>query len=123
MSNYYLALLVTIAIESMVLWLFLRRGPHEIVFFVTLITCCTLPIATYFYQNTPVGELVAFSDSGISVEYPNAIYDFLAIEIGVVFAESGLIAALFELRYNKAWLYSLAANITTASLALVVFGT
>ena len=101
MSPYLVSMVSTICIESMILWLFLRKEELlKILFYEILITCFTLPIAYYCYLNL--------------------IHSFVAVEAGVVFVESILIMALFELKYREAFVYSLAANTATAVLGLII---
>lgn len=101
MSRYLVSMFSTICVEFIILWLFLRKEPLKILFYEILISCFTLPIATYWYQNL--------------------IHSFLTIEAGVVFVESILIMALFEFEYSKAFARSLTANTATAVLGLIVF--
>lgn len=101
MVQFLLSLLLTIVVEFIILWIFIRRKPLKILFYEVLINCFTLPIATYVYQNF--------------------LTNYLIIESSVVLVESILIMVLFEVKYHQAVLYSFIANATTALLALILF--
>lgn len=101
MDQNIAALLVTICAEFIILWLFFRIEPLKIFFYAVLINCFTLPIATYVFQNVFSG--------------------FLIIEAGIILVEAVLIAALFKIKFTRAFLYSFIANAITAIIGLTMF--
>ncbi len=101
MINNVLSLVLTIIIEYVVVWFFVRKNPLRIFLYVVLINSVTQPLANYFYQN--------------------AFNNFWLIELMVVLAESVLIMWLLEIKYKKAIIISLSANFVTALVSLIFF--
>ena len=99
--NILIPLVLTILIEFVIIWLFLKENPLRILFYSAIINCLTLPLATYGYNYIKSNMLL--------------------IEILVVFAESLLIMFLFKLKYQKALLISAAANVVTAFVGVIIF--
>jgi hypothetical protein len=103
MTVYILSLVLTTAVEFLVLWLLTRRPVRQVLIYSILVNALTQPIATYVYQNV-IGVL-------------------WLVEVGVVLVESVIIMLLFKFRYGRAALLSLAANSVTTLIAILWFGT
>lgn len=88
--------LLTVIIEFVIIWLFIRKEPEKLLFYSFLVNSITLPLATYGYNYI----------------YPNLIL----IEALVFLGETLLLKLMLEIDYSKAILISLVANITTAML-------
>lgn len=95
------SLIITILIEFIVIWFFIKKNIPQLFLYTILINSFTLPIATYVYQNI--------------------LSNFLFIEIIVVFLESFLIMWLLEIKYIKALLVSFVANLLTSMISLLFF--
>lgn len=96
-----ITLAITILIEFLVIWLFLRGRLTEILLYSTLINCLTLPLATYGYNYL--------------------VHNLVLIEVLVILAESLLIMLLFKIKYTKALLISAVANLVTALVGFLLF--
>jgi len=101
MIQYLLALLITILVEFVIIWVFIRKEPSKLFLYSILMNSFTLPIATYGYQDI--------------------LNNLFVIEILVVFAESILIMLLLRIRYVKALCISFIANLITALISLLFF--
>ena len=110
--KYLVPLLITIAVEYIILLLFIRKKPLLVFFFCVLINTFTQPLATVFYRYL----LVDFS---YTLLLPEQI-PFFIVEICVVLIESVLIMLLFKLKYLKSLLISIVANFITAILSFVL---
>lgn len=96
-TDLIVSLLITIATEYLVYILILRKEPLKLAVYSTLVNSSTLPLATYGYWYV-LGNL-------------------LIIEIIVVLAETPLLKNLIELKYRKALLLSILANLPTAVMS------
>jgi len=100
MTHYLIAWFITVMVEFLILWLFVREDPEKLLLYPILINSFTLPLATYSYQNIL-----------------NNIY---IIEIGVILVESILIMLLLQIKYKNAFLISLTANFVTAVIGFLM---
>ncbi|MBI5459154.1 hypothetical protein [Methanobacterium sp.] len=94
MYNLIIAWILTLFIEFLVIWLFIRKEPLKLLFYSFLINSITLPLATFTYIYL----------------YPS----FFLTETAVFLAETVLLKLLLEIDYPRALSISLAANIITA---------
>jgi hypothetical protein len=101
MLTFISSLVVTIILEFLVFWIFIREYPAKIFLYSVLINSFTLPLALYSYYNL--------------------IPHLLVVESLVVLSESFLIMLLFEVKYFKALIMSLVANLATAVVGLLFF--
>jgi hypothetical protein len=95
------SLLLTILIEFFILFIFLRENPVRILLYTILINCLTLPLATTGYHYV--------------------ISNLILIEIMVIITETLFFRFLFKIRYTKAFTVSLAANLVSAVMGLLIF--
>ena len=95
-----ITLLITIAVEFLVLWALTRRRPAWLLLSSLLVNCLTQPVASELYRRGTLG--------------------FWPLEAVVCLAESVLLMALLPTRYRRALLLSVAANGSTALLSLVL---
>jgi hypothetical protein len=95
------SLLLTILIEFFILIIFLRENPVRILLYTILINCLTLPLATTGYHYV--------------------ISNLILIEIMVIITETLFFRFLFKIRYTKAFTVSLAANLVSAVMGLLIF--
>lgn len=95
------ALIFTIFVESIIIWLFIKKEPHKIFFYAVLINSFTVPVATYTYQNI--------------------LNNFLFIEFFVFILEVFLIMLLLEIKFKKAVLVSFMANFVTSAIGFLFF--
>jgi len=86
--------ILTLFIEFLVIWLFIRKEPLKLLFYSFLINSITLPLATFTYTYL----------------YPS----FLLTETTVFLVETVLLKLLLEIDYPRALSISLTANIITA---------
>ena len=96
------ALILTILMEYAVYLFLIRKDPLNLFLYSFLINAFTNPLFNYLYN-----------------------YEFHALyplEIAVAIVESILIFFLMELSYPKALLVSLASNLASFLLGLVIFG-
>lgn len=100
MIHFIFALFTTIIVEFLILWFFIKNDYKKLFFYSLLINSFTLPLATYFYQNI--------------------FHDLYIIEISVILVESILIMLLLEIKYKKAFLFSLIANSFTALIGFLI---
>jgi hypothetical protein len=100
MQGYLILWLLTVVIEFIIIWAFIRDKPLKLLFYSFLINSFTLPIATYSYINI--------------------ISNWLIVEICVTLAESVILKLLLETKYRNALLISTAANSATALLGLLL---
>ncbi len=96
-----LPLVLTIIIEFIILFIFIKKNPFRLLLYSLLINSITLPVATYFY-------LAFRSYLGI-------------IEILVFLTESLLLKWFLKVEYKRALLISFVANLTTFLLGLIFF--
>lgn len=98
MYNLLFPWIITVIIEFLVFWLFIRKEPLKLFLASILINSVTLPIATFIY--------ISF--------YSNLIL----IEAAVFFVEIVLVKVILGVDYKMSILISLVANLTTALLGL-----
>ena len=113
-----LALITTVTIEFIVIWLFYKKKPLAVALYVLLINCITVPTATYIYHYILSNYLYAEIHKFLII---NTLITFLLIEIIVFFTESILINKIFKVSYKKALIYSASANGITAAISLLFF--
>ena len=92
--------ILTLFIEFLVIWLFIRKEPLKLLFYSFLINSITLPLATFTYIYL----------------YPS----FLLTETAVFLAETVLLKLLLEIDYPRALSIALVANIITALLGFFI---
>lgn len=92
--------ILTLFIEFIVIWLFIRKEPLKLLFYSFLINSITLPLATFSYLYL----------------YPS----FLLTETLVFLVETVLLKILLEIDYPLALSISLVANIITALLGFYI---
>jgi len=109
MPVYITALGLTIAVEFFVYLVYIRQKPLQLLFYSLLINCLTQPAAYYFYNQLIIQT---------SVSSPVNVY-FIIIEIVVFLAESLLIMLLLRVKYPKALIISLSANLVTALMSFL----
>ncbi len=109
MQTYFTALLITIAVEFAVYYLFIRSKPLKLLSYSLIINCLTHPIAFYFY-----------SEYSIKYELNNNlnIY-FLIIEIIVFLTEIIPVKILLRVNLQKAAVIAFTANLVTALLSFL----
>jgi hypothetical protein len=94
-----LVLFITIIIEWIIYYFFIRKKPWYLFLISVLINALTLPLATYFYYYI--------------------YYNFFLIELIVVICESFLLFLLLKLKYSQSLLLSFSANVVTALLSFL----
>jgi len=97
----WLAFVVTISGEFVVLLLVFRKNWPKLLFFSIIVNSFTWPIASYFYYNFLVS--------------------FVAVEIAVVIVETFLWSWLLKLNYLRGLGLSLTVNLITALIGIIVF--
>lgn len=109
MQIYFSALFLTIAVEFVIYYLFIRRKPLKLFIYSIIINGLTHPIAFYFY-----------SEYSIKYDHNNNfnIY-FLIIEIIVFLTEIIPVKILLKVNLPKAVLIALSANLVTALLSFI----
>lgn len=100
-GEYAFFLVLTIIIEFLVVWGFLRQSPMKLLLFVSLINALTWPVAMYAYNDLSL--------------------NFWLIESGVTLVESLLFSRVLQLPYSRAFLIAAAANGVTSLLSKVLF--
>jgi len=98
--NLLVQFLLTIILELIVVFLFLRKDYIKTVIYVFLINLFTWPIANLIY--------------GMGLNY-------YAVEAGIVLVESVLFIVLFKMSSRKALLISLVANFVSAFAGRIIF--
>lgn len=100
MYDLLLYWIITIIVEFIVIWLFIRSEPLKLFFYSILINSITLPLATFSYIYI--------------------FHYFLIIEIGVLIVEMIFLKFLLEVRYSMAFIISLAGNLITGILGYII---
>ena len=118
-SANFVALILTIVIEFLVIWIALRQTPKKLLFYSILINCFTLPLAIfadqeikYLYYNYAADNQQLFYFSDIVM---------LIVEITVISVESVLWWKLLNINFSKALLIAFAANAISAIIGLFIF--
>jgi hypothetical protein len=93
-------LLLTIIVEGMIYWVFIRKNLLYLVLVSVLINTFTLPLATYAYYFM----------------YTNIYF----IELVVIIGESVLLFFLLRVKYSQSVVLSLSANVITSLLSFFV---
>ena len=93
--------ILTILIEFIILWIFIRKDPEKLLFYSLIINSITLPLATFIY--------IYF------------FHNFLLMEITVFLVETFLLKIILELKYEKAVLISLIANFISALVGILIY--
>ena len=101
MHLYLIAFLLTLALESIVLYFLLKRNWLEIIKISFLINIITWPIANYLYAQV--------------------LSNFWLIEFFVFLAESILLFYLLKIKYFKALYVSFLINFVTAIASSIIF--
>lgn len=109
MQTYFTALFLTIAVESVIYFLFTRSNPVKLFFYSVIINCLTHPVAFYIY-----------SEFSLNYELNNNfnIY-FLITEIIVFLAEVYPVKILLKIDLPKAAVIAFSANLVTALLSFM----
>jgi len=94
MLEYLLFLFLTIDIEFIIIYTFVRGNWKKVLFYTFLINCFTWPLAVIIVA---VGA------------------NFYLVEFGVIMVESTLIKSLFEKDYGYSFGLSLLANVITTA--------
>lgn len=100
MYNLIIPWIITIFVEFIIIWLFIRREPAKLLFYSLLINSITLPLATYSYLYI----------------FPNLILT----EAGVILAETVLLKLILNISYRQSLIISAVANITSAMLGIII---
>lgn len=100
MIRYAAAFGLTVASESVLLWLLWRDRPVRLLGYMLLINAVTHPPATYLYAERQVPLLV--------------------VEVGVVIVESVLLMALLEVPYRRALLLAAFLNGVSSLLSFAL---
>lgn len=109
MQTYFTALLLTIAVEFVVYYVFIRSKPLKLLLYSCIINSLTHPIAFYFYSEY---SLTFDLNNNLNVY-------FLIIEIIVFLAEIYPVKLLLKVNFQKAAIIALTANLVTALLSFV----
>ena len=106
---YAIALLLTLATELLVVWLWMKIPPK------------TEPaVQSTFWMLAIIG--VNLISHPIAYEiYSNQLLGFWTLEFAVVVFEGVLIACMLRIPFGRAMLFSFFANSTSAALGCVVF--
>jgi hypothetical protein len=100
--NFFTPWIITVIIEFVIIWSFIREKPVKLFFYSILINSITLPLATgmyiYFFHN------------------------LLLIECLVFLVEVVLLKAVLEITYSRAIIISLLANIISLIVGLWILG-
>jgi len=109
MQTYFTALLLTIAVEFVVYYVFIRSKPLKSLLYSCIINGLTHPIAFYFY-----------SEYSIAYDLNNNfnIY-FLIIEIVVFLAEIFPVKILLKVNLQNAVIIAFTANLITAVMSFI----
>jgi hypothetical protein len=99
-ESVLLSWFLTVSIEALLLWIILKNRPWQVLIFSILINSLTLPLAIYMYQYL--------------------ITNLILVELLVVILEGFLLKVLFLLPYKKAFIISLAVNIVTALVGILI---
>lgn len=99
MYNLLSSWVITVIIEFLVFWLFIKKEPSKLFLASILINSVTLPLATFIYLFF----------------YTN----FIFIEVVVFLVEIYMVRVLLEVDYKESFLISLAANLATVLLGLI----
>lgn len=99
--NFLTVWLLTVIIEFIIIYLFIKNKPWTLLFYSVIINSLTLPIATYTYIYI--------------------LNNFLLIEIFVMLAESILLKYLLDIKYSRSTLISVIANTVTALLGYILY--
>lgn len=100
-SSLAYALLLTMIIEFIIYFLFIRKDPWNLLLYSILINSFTNPLMNYLY-NFQIGYLYL-------------------LEGCVVVVEIVLIKLLMEISYSKALLISFFSNLTTMVIGILLF--
>jgi hypothetical protein len=98
--DYLTPWILTVAIEFIVIWIFIKRSPWLLLLYSVIINSFTLPIATYSYHYI--------------------ISNIYLIELSVIIVESIFLMFLLKIKYPKALLISAAANSATAFVGFLL---
>ncbi len=93
--------ILTILIEFIIIWIFIRENPEKLLFYSLIINSITLPLATFIY--------IYF------------FHNFLLMEMSVFLVETFLLKIILELNYEKAVLISLIANFVSALVGILIY--
>ena len=100
-QNLIIPWILTILIEFIIIWIFIRENPEKLLFYSLIINSITLPLATFIYIYL--------------------FHNFLLIEIAVFLVETFLLKIILELKYEKAVLISLIANFISALVGILIY--
>lgn len=100
MYEFIFLWILTVCVEFLIIWLFIRKEPIKLLFYALLINSITLPLATYSYY---------FLYSS-----------FILTETAVFLVETVLLKLLLKIDYPRALSIALVANIITALLGFFI---
>jgi hypothetical protein len=89
-----LSWVLTVIIEALILWFFLKSGPIQTLAYSAIINAISLPLAIYTYQYI--------------------LGNIFVVEVMVIVIEWFLIKAMFQVNYKKALILSVVVNLVTA---------
>ncbi len=96
------ALILTISVEFLIFLFGIRKDPKMLLLYCILINSFTNPLFNYLY----IYEL----------------HEFYLLEIAIIMVEGVLIKLLAEVSYSRAIAVSVAANLASMIIGLLVFG-
>lgn len=99
MYSLIIALILTIFIEFVIIWLFQRKKLMKLLLYSFLVNSITLPLASYTFFYI----------------YPNLI----VVEVLVVVIEGVFLRYLLNIKYKMAILLSLVANLSTFMVGVI----
>lgn len=110
MQLYFTALFITIAVEFIIYFIFIRKTLFKTLLYAVIINCLTHPLAYLAYTQI------------INNYEVNSLFNiyFLIIELIVFLAEIVLIKILFRFGWRKSALISFSANLVTALLSFII---
>jgi hypothetical protein len=101
-NNFFAPWIITVIIEFVIIWSFIREKPLKLFFYSILINSITLPLATgiytYFFHN------------------------LLLMETLVFLVEIVLLKAVLEINYSRAIIISFMTNIISFVVGLWILG-
>ena len=113
-----ITLITVVAIEYLVIWLFIKKDAAIIIIYVFFVNAFSVPIATFLYQNILLNNIYAGLSSSLIL---NTLIIFLVILILIFLVESLMYSALLNIQYKKSLKITLAANILSSIICLTFF--
>ena len=109
MANTIIYFIVTLLTEFAVICLFMKKFNLKLFAYVFLINLFTWPLTTLFIQTIWTN----FRAFGLLIFAP------LIVEACAILAEGGFLKFLLEMKYSRALIISLVANITSIIMGIV----